>query len=219
MEIERRFVKREDAEIRAIEDTDDEGRKKTKICGYFAKFNRYSELLGDFIEIIEPGFFREALKSSDPVDLFNHDPNYILGRASAGTLRIWEDNVGLAYECETPDTQTVRDLVLTPISRGDLKGNSFGFITRIDGDKWERREDGIWIRTLKADGCEELLDGSQVTFPAYPDTAIALRSRDTHVKRDPGLSARDDKGRGNDLSAYFLDLLAQETLARLKSDF
>jgi HK97 family phage prohead protease len=123
-----------------------------------------------------PGFFREALKNSETVDLLNHDPNYILGNTTPGTLKVWEDNTGLAYECTPPDTQTVRDMVLEPIKRGDLRGNSFGFRINGDGDSWDEDDDGRWVRTLKADGCKELFDGSQVTFPAYLGTELSLRS-------------------------------------------
>lgn len=48
---------------------------------------------------------------------------------------------------------------------------SFGFITR--QDKWET-QDGMQVRTLLE---VKLLDVSPVTFPAYPDTSVALRRR------------------------------------------
>lgn len=173
MTIERRYTPGDDAEIR-VKKTDD-GKKKLR--GYFAKFGNLSRDLGGFKEVIEKGFFRDAIENSDTVDLFNHDANFILGRKSAGTLRIWEDDTGLAYECEPPDTQLIRDLVLTPIERGDIKGNSFGFRIKLGGDSWAHSdEDGLDIRTLKAGGCEMLIDGSQVVHPAYEGTDVALRS-------------------------------------------
>ena len=176
--IERRFIPNGAAEIRLVKKEDE----PTKIVGYFAKFNSLSENLGGFSEIIEPGFFRDALKNSDTVDLLNHDSNYVLGRTSAGTLRLIEDKVGLRYECDAPDTQIIKDLVISPIERGDITGNSFGFTLNGDGDTWEEDDDGRVIRTLKAGGCKDLFDGSQVTFPAYPDTDVALRSLDNFKK-------------------------------------
>jgi len=178
--IERRFlIGQEDTEVRIVREKD----QPVKIVGYFAKFNKMSQQLGWFREIIEPDFFRQAIKKSDTVDLFNHDANYVMGRVSSGTLRVWEDKIGLAFECHPPDTQIIRDLVLTPIERGDIKGCSFGFTIRSrwnddeeDGDTWFEDQDGSILRTLKADGCKELFDGSQVTFPAYLDTDCALRS-------------------------------------------
>lgn len=173
-EIERRYfpLGENGSEIRIVRQKDE----PVKITGYFAKYNVMSRTLGWFNEIIEPNFFRSALGNSDTVDLFNHDSNFIMGRVSSGTLKIWENDIGLAYECIPPDTQLVRDMILTPIERGDVKGCSFGFILKRRGDDWDEDENGVIIRTLKADGCRELLDGSQVVFPAYPDTSIALRS-------------------------------------------
>lgn len=171
--IERRYIPITDAKFR-METVD----SKPILRGYFALFNSLSRDLGGFQEVIKPGFFRAALASpdNDVVDLFNHDPNYILGRKSAGTLRVWEDEVGLAFECIPPDTQTIRDLVLSPIERGDLKGCSFAFMVGEGGDSWERRKGSPALRTLLPDGCEDLSDGSQVTHPAYPQASVQLRS-------------------------------------------
>ncbi|MCT7656157.1 HK97 family phage prohead protease [Oceanimonas sp. NS1] len=62
--------------------------------------------------------------------LFNHDPNFVLGRTRSGTLALSVDADGLRYEIDPPDTQTVRDLVLAPLARGDITGSSFAFAWR-----------------------------------------------------------------------------------------
>ena len=56
-----------------------------KIVGYAARFNQLSDVLGNFREQIMPGFF-DGIEADDVRALFNHDPNYVLGRSSAGTL-------------------------------------------------------------------------------------------------------------------------------------
>ena len=194
--LERRYitftpnVDPEHAEIRVVRE---EG-EPIKIVGYFAKFNKRSSLLGGwFFEEIQPGFFRDAIPKSDTVDLFNHDSNYVLGRISSGTLRVWEDKIGLAYECVPPDTQIIRDLVLAPIERGDIKGCSFCFKIKRRGDDWDEDEEGRVIRTLLEGGCSELLDGSQVTFPAYPDTDVALRSHNEWKEKRNKQTIEDDR--------------------------
>jgi len=142
-----------------------------RIEGYAAVFNSDSEDMG-FVERIKPGAFKKALKISDARALFNHDPNYVLGRQSAGTLELKEDKNGLFMSVQPPDTQLIRDLVLTPIERGDINDQSFGFT--IAADEWEGLDTDHPVRTITE--VREVFDVSPVTYPAYPDTSVALRS-------------------------------------------
>jgi HK97 family phage prohead protease len=146
------------------------------IRGHAAVFNHRSEVLGSgstrFREQIAPGAFAEALRSGDPVALVNHKSELILGRLSAGTLRAREDEIGLAIEIDAPETQYARDLVVS-INRGDIRGMSFGFSVSKEGQAWERGSDGISLRTIRS--VSALNDVSPVTFPAYPQTDIAVR--------------------------------------------
>ncbi|MFA5160310.1 MAG: HK97 family phage prohead protease, partial [Candidatus Omnitrophota bacterium] len=113
--------KRKASEIRSIE-TDDG--KLRKIVGYAAVFEKPSEDMG-FIEYVRKGAFKKALKRSDARALFNHDTDTLpLGRQSAGTLKLKEDDTGLYYEITPPDTQGARDL-MTSIDRGDIKEASY----------------------------------------------------------------------------------------------
>jgi HK97 family phage prohead protease len=164
---ERRFVPAR--ELRAIT----EGETRT-ISGYAALFNSASQDLGGFQEVIAPGAFADALTRSDVRCLFNHDPNYVLGRTRSQTLTVAEDEKGLRIDCTPPDTQYARDLMVS-IDRGDVDQMSFGFITR--EDVWEFMADGKTRRTIIA--IEELFDVSVVTYPAYADTSVALRSMET----------------------------------------
>jgi len=165
MDIERRFLA-QPVEIRA--ETDNEGEK---IVGYGAVFESRSENLGGFTEIIEKGAFDNVL-DQDVRGLFNHDPNYVLGRQSAGTLKLSVDERGLKYEIDPPATDTIRDLVMEPMKRGDISGSSFGFI--VDDDEWTEGDDGAVTRTIKS--VRSLMDVGPVTFPAYPETGAAMRS-------------------------------------------
>jgi uncharacterized protein len=140
-----------------------------RIAGYAAVFNELSQDLGGFRERIAPGAFESSLSDADVRALFNHDPNIVLGRTKAGTLSVMEDSRGLAIEISPPDTAPVRDLLVS-IRRGDVSQMSFGFYTR--SDKWNKVDDE-WVRTLLD---VELLDVSPVTFPAYPQTSVAVRS-------------------------------------------
>ncbi len=169
------------AELRVRRDADN----PVKIEGYAAVFDRDSENMG-FIERIAPGAFKNALKKSDVRALFNHDSNIILGRMSAGTLELKEDKKGLFMSVTPPDTQLIRDMVLSPIERGDVTQQSFGF--NIKSDEWKDLDKDIPTRTILE--VNELFDVSPVTFPAYPDTDVALRSLED-IKKDAAISAKD----------------------------
>ena len=149
----------------------DEGESK-KIVGYAAKFNSLSEEMWGFREQIAPGAFTEALKKSDVRALFNHDPNYVLGRQSAGTVTLTEDDVGLHYEIDPPDTQWARDIV-SSIERGDIAESSFAFSMSGGVEEWDDTATPA-IRTIKSVG--NLYDVSPVTYPAYPEATTGVRS-------------------------------------------
>lgn len=146
-----------------------------RIVGYAAVFDSDSEDLGGFIERIAPGAFSSALETSDIRALFNHDPNYVLGRNRSGTLDVKEDDKGLWMEVTPPDAQWARDLMVS-INRGDISQMSFAFRIEKGGDEWEKPTTGPMRRTIKR--VKEVADVSPVTYPAYPDTQVALRSRE-----------------------------------------
>ncbi len=139
------------------------------ISGHAAVFDSLSEDLGGFRERVAPGAFAATIAEDDIRALFNHDPNLVLGRNRAGTLRLAEDDDGLAIGIDPPDTAAARDIV-TMIKRGDVTQMSFGF--RTISDEFQM-VDGEVVRTLKA---VRLFDVSPVTFPAYPQTDVAARS-------------------------------------------
>lgn len=166
-------------EIRAAED---EQAPSRKVRGYAAVFGKESENLGgqkyQFREIIEPGAFDDVLMD-DVRALVNHDPNMILARSKAGngSLTIGTDDTGLFYEFEAPDTRAGNDL-LESIRRGDIDQSSFSFSVDDEGQAWEEKQDGdgpvMMTRTIKR--VSRLYDVSPVTYPAYPDATVAIRS-------------------------------------------
>lgn len=143
------------------------------IRGLAAVFDKRSENLGGFREVIEPGAF-DNTDMSDVRGLFNHDSNFVLGRTTSETLSVKQTKRGLEYEIDLPGTQTIRDLVLEPIKRGDVTQSSFGFIVGQGNDSWDEDDEGVLIRTIRA--VNELFDVSPVTFPAYADTTVGTRS-------------------------------------------
>jgi hypothetical protein len=60
----------------------------TTIEGYGALYNSETVIGMWFREVILPGAFADSVKNDDIRVFFNHDPNYILGRTSAGTATV-----------------------------------------------------------------------------------------------------------------------------------
>jgi HK97 family phage prohead protease len=163
--MERRFIPA--TELRVKED-----RRGALIEGYAALFNTRSEGLPGFTEVIQPGAFAKAIQSSDVRALWNHNPDYVLGRVKSGTLEIVEDERGLKITNTPPDTQWARDLMVS-MRRGDVDQMSFTFKLARGGATW-KEENGTLIRTIHE--MAEVGDVSPVTYPAYPDTSVAVRS-------------------------------------------
>lgn len=138
-----------------------------RIEGYAATFSATADL-GAFRERIERHAFRDAL-SGDILALLDHDAGKVLGRTRSGTLRLSEDERGLAFSLDVPDTQAGRD-VLALAERGDLGGMSFGFKVPKGGETW----DGD-TRTLNKIDLREISVVS--AWPAYEGTEIALRHK------------------------------------------
>ena len=142
------------------------------LVGYGAVFNKPSQDLGGFTEVIEPGAFDRTLDhGGDVLCCVNHDVNQLLGRSASGTVKLSVDEVGVKYEVSVPDTTVGRD-ALAMAERGDLFGSSFTFSVKSDGERWEKR-DGQNVRYLTE---VRLFELGPVVSPAYLDTSVAARS-------------------------------------------
>lgn len=151
-----------------------------RLEGYAATFAGEADL-GRFRERIAPGAFRAAL-ANDILALLDHDAGKVLGRTRTGTLELREDDKGLAFTLQLPDTQAGRD-VLALAERDDLGGMSFGFTVPEGGESWDGE-----TRTLSA---IELREISVVSaWPAYEGTEIALRNRRALLNDNTGRARR-----------------------------
>ncbi|ECE8269148.1 HK97 family phage prohead protease [Salmonella enterica subsp. enterica] len=162
-------MKNTDFEIRTAELT----ASNEKLVGYVVRWNSRSELIwGEFYEMFAPYAFKDSLASGRDVRaLYEHDYKGLLGRTTSGTLLLSEDDTGLRFELDPPDTQTGRDL-LALVKRGDLSGMSFGF--RATKEIWDFNQNPC----TRAVTAAELLEITVTATPAYSesDVAIALRS-------------------------------------------
>jgi uncharacterized protein len=152
-------------------------------------FNVNSEDLGGFVEAISPSAFDSALMpNADVLFLRDHKPSLLFGRTIAGTLTLDKQPDGLHFSCTLPDTAEA-DSLYKAIQRGDLSGNSFGFVCN-DCD-WQEMPDGTLLRTLLD---VTLLEISACSFPAYPDSSVVSRSLIKSCPKElrAKISKRDD---------------------------
>lgn len=165
-----------DLEIRAFGGIElrQTGTGRPRLVGYAAVFDSRSLDLGGFVEIIRQGAFTRTLKAGTDVLAFvEHNAEHIVGRRSAKNLDLSEDRQGLRVEITPPDTSAGRD-VIENVRAGNLDAMSFSFRipNREEGQRWHFESEPILRELLDVD----LREVSVVALPAYPDTAVALRS-------------------------------------------
>lgn len=177
-EAERRMIS-EPVEVR------EEGDKKF-FEGYAFKFGAQADL-GDFTEEIAPGAADEVMQD-DVRGLFNHEPNLVLGRTKAGTMRMTLDKVGLKYTIDFNQNDTDHTNLMEKVKRGDVSQSSFAF--RVKDDKWESRN-GKDHRTITK--FKRLIDVSPVTYAAYQDATVAARSLSKIVNNKKDLAEMDQQ--------------------------
>lgn len=154
------------------------------IEGYFAVFNSDYEIWPGAIEQVAPGAFTSAL-GGDIRALADHDTRIVLGRTTAGTLELREDDRGLYGSIKiNPEDQEAMNLYHR-VQRGDVTQCSFGF--DIVAEDYEHRPDGsdLWIIRDVV-----LYEVSVVTFPAYAETSVQARKDDINTIRSRQLAAR-----------------------------
>lgn len=168
---EKRELPHSTIEIRETE----EGQRT--ITGYAVKWEMKSHKMGywtRFREQFKKGSFTESLNKEDQRALWSHDTSKVLGRTKNGTLRLYEDDIGLRFELDLPNTTLGNDAYET-IKRGDVDGVSFGFSMR--KQEWDEADPDNIVRTITQ---ADLFEISPVGFPAYPDSQVSARSEDPY---------------------------------------
>ncbi len=151
---------------------------KRTIGGYAAVFEVMSENLGWAYEVrekIRAGAFQRTLAEDQQMAFWNHNVDAPIGSTKNGSLRLKEDDHGLAFSLDLPDTTMGRD-VYTNIRSGIVDSMSFGFqVEKEEVDMGEKDSDPV-IRTLLS---VRLFEVSPVVFPAYPQTEVEARRKKT----------------------------------------
>jgi HK97 family phage prohead protease len=173
-----------------------------RLVGYASVFGVLSQVIWGFRERVAPGAFAETLQD-DIRALWNHDTAYVLGRTTAGTLKVGEDKHGLWVEITPPETPLVESF-LASVERGDVSQMSIGF--RALEDEWDEDEDGQLIRTVTK---IKLYEVSPVTFPAFTETEVSTRSVELYGDRPERPAGVESNGRAPDEIEREAELRAQ----------
>lgn len=176
-------------QVRSIASTFEtrEDSEELRIEGYFAVFNSNYEILPGWTESVAPGAFTDTL-SGDIRALIDHETRLVLGRTSAHTLDLKQDEHGLwGSILINPKDQEAMNLY-ERVKRGDVNQCSFGF--DIEDEEYEEHDGNVHWTIKKV----KLYEVSCCTFPAYQETNISARKQDAENIRMRGLQVwREEK--------------------------
>ena len=160
---------------------------KLYIEGYFAVFDSPYPLWDGAEEVIKPGAF-EGVLTQDVRALVNHDTTLVMGRTTAGTLLLKQDETGLWGQIEINRDDTDAMNLYARVQRGDVSQCSFGF--DIERETFVDLGDGRCRWEIEK--VNPLYEVSVCTFPAYEATNVSarrqqletIRQRETQVWRE-----------------------------------
>ena len=164
-------------EVRAEQDEE----RGSILTGRPIVYNSWTNL-GWYDEMIAAG----ALAKTDLTDvrfLVNHDLTRIpLARSRRNngnsTMQLMpdDDGLGIRVSLDTENNADARALY-SAVQRGDITGMSFMFQVEDGGDDWIEINSDHPQRIIRS--ISRVLEVSAVTFPAYSDTEINARSKET----------------------------------------
>lgn len=183
---ERRSLNLSDAGV-SVNDGEDVA---PRFGGHAAVFNSRTAIgnpmTWGFYEEIAPGAFSRTINGGDARMLVDHDSAHVVSRVSAGTLRLSQDQRGLAVESELDTNLSYVNDLIANLRNGNISGMSFGF--QVMQDDWSVEPacnaDGSEMVDTEGNTVEvevrvireaKLMEVSAVTFPAYESTDAGLR--------------------------------------------
>ncbi len=152
------------------------------IEGYFAVFGSKYWLWEKAYETIEPGAF-DLSADTDVRALVNHDTTLVLGRTTANTLTLRQDERGLWGSILINQHDQDAMNLYERVKRGDVTQCSFGFDILQQDVEYKEGEPTVWkIQRIK------LYEVTVATFPAYEDTSVEARKKDYATMKERAAS-------------------------------
>lgn len=167
---------KENFELRVLDSNLSIDEDEMIVEGLVNETNAWSHQLGQrkkFVEKIEKGAFQKAIEENPRIDfLSEHRDDMLLATTENGSLQLWEDEKGLKMRAKIAPTSYGKD-IFTLMKNNMINHMSFGF--KVLSDKWDKRSDGIYCRSVNKLALKEV---SVVRNPAYPQSVIAARGID-----------------------------------------
>lgn len=173
---EKRFLKINNAEIRSVESGEGEDTTEQRfVRGTGVVYGEETEIWEGYMETIRAGAFADSLSDGSEIkSYFNHNPNFVLATTeSEPKLELKSDDNGLLFDAPIPPTTYGNDLTVN-LERGNVRGASFTFVVQEDVVTID--ENDVYHREITK---ATLYEVGPVTNPAYPQTEIGLRDRES----------------------------------------
>lgn len=181
-----------------------EGDGKIVVEGYAAVFDQPTDIAGVFTEVVARGAFKSALQRGDDVEFLINHGGLPLARSTAGNLTMREDDHGLLIRAELDPTDPDVQRIVPKMRAKMLDQMSFAF--QATGQRWDTPAEGPDVRTITD---VMLYDVSVVNRGAYPQTTIALRSRD-EAKAQAEEERKEADRKTHDQAGYLRRKASQE---------
>ena len=126
---------------------------------------------GKVVEEIEPRAFDQAIGRADNITVtVDHDDGHVYANTKDGTLKLYEDNIGLHADVLIKD-----EILIELAKKGKIRGWSFGMYNV--KDEIEQRTDDLPLRRIKS------LDLDHITLvvnklPVYSATSVEIRAQE-----------------------------------------
>ncbi len=144
----------------------------------------------------------------DIVATIEHDNAKIIGRTTAGTLKLSDTKEGLRYEVDLPDTSPARDLAES-IKRGDVTGSSFEFFALEEEVEIEDKE---VVRTVTSAVLRQVGPVLRPAFADAPEVSLRCQEMVKELKA-PKIDAEAARLRAHKLREAELSLAESSLLA------
>lgn len=161
-----------------------------QLRGYAILWNSESEVMGSFIETIDPRALDHLgdLNALDVRMQCDHEGKAV-ARTTNGTLRLSKDDRGIPFEANLDGRRADAKDLYYAVERGDMTNMSFGFI--VDAEDVDEDKTPVRVHITKI---KRLLEISPVNYPAYPDTTVEAVPMDDDVV-DAECAPEDDEAR------------------------